>query len=89
MFSLCGTISQTLYNVVDATHLVSSSANHQSPESSFLQRMASKTWIPMKALSDAEYSQMLQEKLLQVEAEIVIIDESVSRLYIEKSNQIK
>ena len=37
-------------------------------------------WSPMKVLSDAEYEDMLREKLLRVSAEIALVDENIAAL---------
>lgn len=38
----------------------------------------------MKVLSDEEYENMLREKLLRVNAEIALVDESIERLRVEQ-----
>lgn len=47
--------------------------------------MASK-WSPLKKLSDEEYTHMMGEKLLSVEADIALIDERVAQLRAEQAN---
>lgn len=34
-------------------------------------------WSPVKALSDEEYGRILEERLLKLEAEIALVDESI------------
>lgn len=37
-------------------------------------------WSPLKKLSDAEYVDMMGEKILRVEADIALIDEHIEKL---------
>lgn len=37
-------------------------------------------WSPLKKLTDAEYADMMGEKILRVEADIALIDEHIDRL---------
>lgn len=37
-------------------------------------------WRPFKKLTDKEYAEMLEEKLLRVEAEIAILDDNINEL---------
>ncbi|PQE15577.1 beta-ketoacyl synthase protein [Rutstroemia sp. NJR-2017a BBW] len=37
-------------------------------------------WVPWKALTDEEYEAILREKLLRIDAEIALLDESLERL---------
>lgn len=41
--------------------------------------------MPMRALSDEEYGNMLRERLLRIEADIALVDEEVERLRVEES----
>lgn len=42
-----------------------------------LQKLAGMKYSPMTPLSDAEYESMLQERLLQVDAQIALLDEKI------------
>lgn len=46
-------------------------------------------WSPMKKLTDQEYENILEEKLLRLDAEIAIIDDDVAALKAEKNEQAK
>lgn len=46
----------------------------------YLDRLADSKWFPFRSLSNSEYETMLTEKLLKVDAEIMMIDEKVSAL---------
>lgn len=52
---------------------------------SLLQRFSEMKWVPLKSLSNQEYEQMLNEKLLSTEAEIAIIDERIAALRSSKT----
>ncbi|MCJ1385766.1 hypothetical protein MMC17_008890 [Xylographa soralifera] len=80
VFSLFGCLGQISYNIVRNSREAALSTTNQLPASSFLQRLASKKWIPMKSLSDEDYEGMLQDKLVKVEAEIAILDEDIAAL---------
>lgn len=44
-------------------------------------------WVPWKKLSDDEYEGMLGERLLKVDAEIAILDESLQALREQQNNE--
>lgn len=75
MFALLGATGQYLYNVADARN----SALAGKPECKESSWLDSK-WSPMKVLSDQDYENMLREKLLRVNAEIALVDESIEAL---------
>ncbi|OAL46638.1 hypothetical protein IQ07DRAFT_647591 [Pyrenochaeta sp. DS3sAY3a] len=80
MFTLFGWAGQHGYNYLDARNSAEIREKIQShePRANFMQKLAKSKWSPMTALSDEEYENMLQEKLLQVEAEISIIDDKIA-----------
>lgn len=45
-----------------------------------MERIAESKWIPIRSLSDEQYKQMLNEKLLAVEVEIALIDDRIEEL---------
>lgn len=75
MFAIFGAAGQALYNVADArkSRLAESG---ETPKNSWLESK----WSPVKVLTDTEYENMLQEKLLRVNAEIALIDENIEAL---------
>jgi hypothetical protein len=84
MFSLFGWTGQHGYNYLDARN--SSEIQQQAalkakgedkPKETLMYRIAKSKWSPMSVLSDEEYENMMQEKLLRVEAEIAIIDDKI------------
>ncbi|KAH8672641.1 hypothetical protein BGZ60DRAFT_526945 [Tricladium varicosporioides] len=75
MFGLFGATGQYVYNRIDAQELT---PNTEDAKGNFLW-MNSK-WSPVKVLTDAEYETMLREKLLNVNAQIALVDESIEDL---------
>ncbi|KAF2733583.1 hypothetical protein EJ04DRAFT_513086 [Polyplosphaeria fusca] len=92
MFTLFGWGGQTAYNYLDKenTDAVVSQARPKSEEEkrleneNWMQRAAKSKWIPMKALTDDEYVQMLNEKLLALNAEIAIVDDRIEKFKSEQ-----
>ena len=68
------------YNIVSSSRRAAALNSDQISTPSFLQKLASKKWIPMKSLSNEEYEGMLQDKLIKVEAEIALLDEDIAAL---------
>ena len=90
MFALFGAVGQSIYHLLDASHTakVTRDASTLSTEpTSFLHRIAEKKWIPLKALTDTEYENMLREKLLRVDAEVAILDEDIEKVKREQDNE--
>ncbi|KAH8599834.1 hypothetical protein B0O99DRAFT_611169 [Bisporella sp. PMI_857] len=75
MFALFGATGQVIYNMADDRNSVSKTAL-PAKEHSWL----NSRWSPMKVLTDKEYEDMLREKLLGVNAEIALLDESIDAL---------
>lgn len=82
MFTLFGYLGQSLYNLLDVRHteLGQQEANAANETPSLWRRVANSKYSPMKVLSDEEYEKVLQKKLLQVEAEIAVIDDDIENL---------
>jgi hypothetical protein len=78
MFAIFGTVGQLVFNSADARPAIASKP------SAGTTWMNSK-WSPVKALSDGEYENMLREKLLQVDAEIALVDENIETLRLQDS----
>ncbi|KAK3077783.1 hypothetical protein LTS18_009324 [Coniosporium uncinatum] len=74
MFSIFGYLGQQAYNYVDEKPAP------QEPKENIFKRFADLKWTPVRSLSDAEYEDMLQEKLLKVNAEIALIDDRIEVL---------
>lgn len=61
-------------------HVLSDRSAANAGKGSLLQRFSEMKWSPLKPLSNQDYEQMLNEKLLSTEAEIAIIDERIVAL---------
>jgi hypothetical protein len=82
MFSLFGAAGQALYNRADARHSQSVGV----PESKKGSWLNSK-WSPVKVLSDDEYEHMLRERLLKINAQIALVDESIEEIRKEEARE--
>ena len=87
MFTIFGLLGQSIYNSLDAQHtkeLQLASHDGKPASSPFWRRVANSKWSPMKVLTDEEYEKMLRERLLRVNAEIVLVDENIEKLRVEQ-----
>jgi hypothetical protein len=75
MIGLLGFAGQGGYNMIST-----SQQSESSPRRSIMQRLTESKWVPLKALPDQQYEEMLQQKLLKIDVEISMIDEKVSAL---------
>ncbi|KAF2138660.1 uncharacterized protein K452DRAFT_320806 [Aplosporella prunicola CBS 121167] len=83
MFALFGFAGQSIYNFLDAQHLEREEVAAQEgkePQLSLFQKLANSRFSPVKSLSNEEYEDMLKEKLLRVETEIALVDDSLESL---------
>ena len=65
-------------------------SNSSSPDNrSVLERLAESKWMPLKTLSDENYGQMLNDKLLRLEVEISMIDDKIASLRKASSSTAK
>jgi hypothetical protein len=97
MFTLFGWSGQKGYNYLDKRNSTEireradlRATGDDKPKDNLIQRLAKSKWSPMSVLTDEQYEEMLQEKLLKVEAEIAIIDErieGVKKMAMEADNQ--
>jgi hypothetical protein len=69
VFALLGGLGQVAYNLADSR----AGKRDMSDQGSWL----NSRWSPVKALSDDEYSKILQERLLRVNAEIALLDDNI------------
>jgi hypothetical protein len=84
MFTLFGWSGQKGYNYLDKRNSQElreqaqlKAMGEDRPKETLVQKFAKSKWSPMSVLTDEQYEDMLQEKLLKVEAEIAIIDERI------------
>lgn len=85
MFTLFGWGGQKAYNFLDERNSQGLQAwaekkarGDDKPKEGLMHRFAKSKWSPMTVLSDQEYEDMLQEKLLKVEVEIALIDDRIA-----------
>jgi hypothetical protein len=85
MFAVFGAAGQAMYNIADARNSGLSGVEQQKDlKNSWL----NSKWSPMKVLSDQEYENMLQEKLLKVNAEIALVDENIEALRAQEKETV-
>ena len=75
MIGFMGLAGQGGYNMISAAR--TSEAN---PRRSIMQRLIESKWMPLKALSDQQYEEMLQQKIFKIDVEISMIDERITNL---------
>lgn len=80
MFALFGAGGQAIYNAADTR-------NATAPKNESKQSWMGSKWSPLKVLSDKEYEEILQEKLLSVNAEIALVDESIAALRVQEQEE--
>lgn len=82
VFGLLGFVGQKGYNFLDKKNTEELEeearlAAKGEKKKNFMERIAEMKWSPMEVLTDERYEEMLQEKLLKLEAEIAIIDDKI------------
>lgn len=51
--------------------------------------MAESKWIPLKALSDDDFRDILKEKVLSIEVEIALLDDKIRSLEEERASSVQ
>ena len=74
-----GYCGQVAYEKLDRRH-TESLLHKEDRSNNLLQRIAKSRWIPVQALTDEEYRDMLQEKLLRVDTEMALIDDRIEEI---------
>ncbi|RMZ71146.1 beta-ketoacyl synthase [Pyrenophora seminiperda CCB06] len=84
MFSLFGWAGQHGYHYLDTRNSqnlrqqAEADANGEDKrKGTIMYKLSQYRWSPMRALSDDEYANIMQEKLLNIEAQIAIIDDKI------------
>jgi hypothetical protein len=85
MFTIFGYTGQQAYEWFNGRHsrkLRKEALAAQAKEENlnWLQRFAKKSWSPMSILTDEQYEELLNEKLLKLEVEIALIDDKIKEL---------
>jgi len=96
MFSLFGFSGQQGYAYLDGRNEVAlreladaKDRGDTQPKDNFVQRFAKSKWSPMSVLSDEEYEEMLRERLLGIEAQIVIVEERIEGVRREEEKKVR
>ncbi len=84
MIGLLAIAGQGGYNIMS-----SNQRTEHVPRPSVIQQLAESKWVPLKALSDQQYEEMLSDKLLKIEAEVSIIDERIAALKLAQESGAK
>jgi hypothetical protein len=75
MIGLVSFAGQAGYNMISPAQQTQSS-----PRRPIMQQLIESKWVPLRSLSDQQYEEMLQQKLLKVDVEISMIDEKIATL---------
>ncbi|KAI6791123.1 hypothetical protein KC363_g2406 [Hortaea werneckii] len=76
MWGLSGLVGQATYNAMYAKPAVVV----EGPKETFWERMAKKSWTPIKYVTNDEYADMLREKMLKIDVEIAVLDDKIAEL---------
>ena len=80
MFSLVGALGQTLYNKADTRRSATAETSLDGKKSSWIDSK----WSPIRRISEAEYEEILQEKLLRIDVEIAMVDGKIEEIRAEE-----
>jgi hypothetical protein len=81
MIGLIGLAGQSSYNLFSEAQ-----RSESGPHRSVMQRLTESEWAPLKALSDQQYEEILQQKLLKIDVELSMIDEKIATLKAAKDD---
>ncbi|KAG5301329.1 hypothetical protein I7I48_01303 [Histoplasma ohiense] len=85
IFGIAGFLGQKSYDIIDRWQL---SRDRTAPQKPLVQRMLESKWMLLRPLPDEEYIEMLNEKLLAVDAEIAVIDDRIAALRTQEAGCI-
>ena len=88
VFSLVGYLGQTGFNIAESWPQENAGKEAAKPKS-ILERMAASKWIPLKALSDDDFRDILKEKVLSIEVEIALLDDKIRSLEEERAASVR
>ncbi|KAK3680294.1 hypothetical protein LTR78_000672 [Recurvomyces mirabilis] len=80
MWSLTGGVGQAAYTKWESKTIEDVSSERSK---GFWERIAAKSWSPMKFISNEDYADMLREKVLKLDVEIAVIDDRIEALKAE------
>lgn len=76
MFALFGATGQYLYNRADAQNTQLAESGEPLKKYSLL----NSKWSPARVMTDAEYAELINEKLKSIDAHIAMVDEQIEAL---------
>ena len=87
LFSGLGYGGQKTFNVLDDWHTRNHITNSLDPnrgelpkKQGYLDRLASMKWSPVEKMSDREYAEYLEEKVVGLEAELALLDDGIKAI---------
>lgn len=84
--TLVGYVGQKGYNSMDRKN-TQAIKTPVAPKEPLWRRMVNSKYSPMSVLTNKQYEEILQEKLLRVDTEIAIIDDDIAKL--QKESKIE
>jgi hypothetical protein len=79
-FGAIGYLGQWMYDAMDRRRMEKVNSDGTLGAGNEKENWMRSKWVPWKALTDEEYEAILREKLLRVDAEMALLDESLERL---------
>lgn len=77
LFATFGALGQAAYNFADSREGSTAKDGADDGKGKGKGGWLNSKWSPVKALSDEEYGRILEERLLRLNAEIAVLDESI------------
>lgn len=85
VFAMMGFIGQKMFTNFRESEI--KARNSSSPQLDlnnykmpFPDELASRKWFPFRSMNDKEYKQLLEERLLRIDAEILLLEEDIHKL---------
>jgi hypothetical protein len=85
MFTLFGLSGQTAYDYFSRSR----AATSQTTEHGFWRRMSEKSWSPVTVMTDQQYVELLNDKMLKVDVEIAITNDRIAALREEQQKKME
>ena len=79
VLSAMGYCGQVAYEKLDNRHVEAAAHNNHTSDN-LLNRIARSRWVPVQTLTDEQYRDILQEKLLRVDTEMALIDDRIEEI---------
>ena len=59
----------------------------EGPKESFMEKLVSLRWTGLHQMSEGEYADMLEERVIKLEAEVAVVDEAIEQLRMEGAEE--